>query len=102
VASYELITCGICPRGTSLRRIMIIQKDRQLLCISHYSSHTQPTMSDTWKDGILLKIVNILVYFLFLGSNIYTVASPSSIYFYGKETYITPASWAFLIWCVYS
>ena len=59
-------------------------------------------MSDTWKDGILLKIVNILVYFLFLGSNIYTVASPSSIYFYGKETYITPASWAFLIWYVYS
>ncbi|KAF8160930.1 hypothetical protein B0H34DRAFT_358086 [Crassisporium funariophilum] len=55
-------------------------------------------MADTWKDGILLKIVNILVYFVFLGSNIYTVASPSSIYYYGKETYITPAPWAFLIW----
>ncbi|KAF5321744.1 hypothetical protein D9619_001525 [Psilocybe cf. subviscida] len=55
-------------------------------------------MADTWTDGILLKIVNILVYFLFLGSNIYTVASPSSIYYYGKETYITPAPWAFLIW----
>jgi hypothetical protein len=55
-------------------------------------------MADTWKDGILLKLTNILVYFLFLGSNIYTVASPSSIYFNGKETYITPAPWAFLIW----
>ncbi|KAF8995445.1 hypothetical protein BDQ17DRAFT_1392212 [Cyathus striatus] len=56
-------------------------------------------MADSsWKDGILLKITNIIVYFLFLGSNIYTVASPSSIYFNAKETYITPAPWAFLIW----
>jgi len=56
-------------------------------------------MADSsWKDGILLKIVNILVYFVFLGSNIYTVASPSGIYYHGKETYITPAPWAFLIW----
>ncbi|PPQ98417.1 hypothetical protein CVT24_004096 [Panaeolus cyanescens] len=55
-------------------------------------------MADSWKDGILLKIVNVIVYFVFLGSNIYTVASPSSIYYYGKETYITPAPWAFLIW----
>ncbi|TEB37499.1 hypothetical protein FA13DRAFT_1726609 [Coprinellus micaceus] len=52
----------------------------------------------TWKDGILLKITNILVYFLFLGSNIYTVAAPSSIYYNGRETYVTPAPWAFLIW----
>ena len=56
------------------------------------------TMADTWKDGILLKIVNIIVYILFLGSNIYTIASPSSIYYNGKETYITPAPWAFLVW----
>jgi hypothetical protein len=55
-------------------------------------------MSNSWKDGILLKIINIIVYFVFLGSNIYTIASPSSIYYYGKETYITPAPWAFLIW----
>jgi len=55
-------------------------------------------MTDSWKDGILVKITNIIVYFVFLGSNIYTVASPSSIYYYGKETYITPAPWAFLIW----
>jgi hypothetical protein len=55
-------------------------------------------MADTWKDGIFLKIVNIVVYFLFLGSNIYTVAAPSEIYYNGKETYITPAPWAFFIW----
>ncbi|KAG2115531.1 hypothetical protein DEU56DRAFT_896009 [Suillus clintonianus] len=55
-------------------------------------------MSDSWKDGILLKIANIIVYFLFLGSNVYTVAAPHEIYFTGKETYITPAPWAFLIW----
>lgn len=57
-------------------------------------------MGYTWKDGILLKIVNIIVYFLFLGSNIYTVAGPSDIYYTGKETYLTPAPWAFLIWTV--
>jgi hypothetical protein len=38
------------------------------------------------------------VYLAFLGSNVYTVASPKDIYYTGKETYITPASWAFLIW----
>lgn len=57
--------------------------------------------NDSWKDGILLKIVNIIVYFVFLGSNIYTIAAPSSIYYTGKETYLTPAPWAFLIWYVF-
>ncbi|THV06724.1 hypothetical protein K435DRAFT_834045 [Dendrothele bispora CBS 962.96] len=57
-------------------------------------------MADSWTDGILLKIVNVICYVLFLGSNIYTVASPSNIYFNGKVTYITPAPWAFLIWSV--
>jgi len=52
----------------------------------------------SWKDGIILKVVNVIVYFLFLGSNIYTVAAPSGIYYSGKETYMTPAPWAFLIW----
>ncbi|KAF8893868.1 hypothetical protein BD779DRAFT_1435362 [Infundibulicybe gibba] len=52
----------------------------------------------SWKDGILLKILNIIVYFLFLGSNLYTVTAPSDIYYNAKETYITPAPWAFLIW----
>ncbi|KAG6821042.1 hypothetical protein H0H93_007932 [Arthromyces matolae] len=55
-------------------------------------------MADAWTDGILLKIINIVTYFLFLGSNIYTVASPEGVYYHGKETYITPAPWAFLIW----
>jgi len=52
----------------------------------------------SWKDGVLLKIVNVTVYLLFLGSNLYTVAAPSDIYYTGKDTYITPAPWAFLIW----
>jgi len=56
--------------------------------------------NDSWKDGILLKIVNVVVYFLFLGSNIYTVAGPGGAYHYGKETYFTPAAYAFGIWCV--
>jgi len=53
---------------------------------------------DSWKDGIFLKVVNVIVYILFLGSNIYTVAGPSAPYHSVKETYLTPASWAFLIW----
>ncbi|KAI0373503.1 hypothetical protein BV20DRAFT_962669 [Pilatotrama ljubarskyi] len=52
----------------------------------------------SWTDGLLLKIVNVIVYFLFLGSNVYTVAGPSDIYYTGKDTYVTPAPWAFLIW----
>ena len=63
------------------------------------------------------QIVNIVVYFFFLGSNIYTVAGPGVRHFpaltdvhcsltrvlqdvYGsaKETYLTPAAWTFLIW----
>jgi len=53
----------------------------------------------SWKDGILLKIVNVVVYLLFLGSDIYTLAAPGDIYHTGrKETYLTPAPWAFLVW----
>ncbi|KAJ6558523.1 hypothetical protein DFH09DRAFT_922414 [Mycena vulgaris] len=55
-------------------------------------------MAGSWKDGIFLKIVNVLVYFLFLGSNIYIVAGGAGVYYGGKETYVTPAPWAFLIW----
>jgi hypothetical protein len=44
--------------------------------------------------------LNVLVYLLFLGSNISTIFVPSDIYFKGKETYITPSPWAFLIWFV--
>lgn len=42
--------------------------------------------------------MNVIVYFLFLGSNVYTVAGPTDIYYTGKDTYVTPAPWAFLIW----
>jgi len=52
-----------------------------------------------WTDGILLKVVNVITYILFLGSNVYTVAGPIH-YGSGKETYFTPASWAFGIWSV--
>ncbi|KAF8491543.1 hypothetical protein JB92DRAFT_3006028 [Gautieria morchelliformis] len=51
-----------------------------------------------WKDGIFLKIVNVVVYFVFLGSNLYTVATPEGIYRSGKETYFTPQAYAFGIW----
>ncbi|KAJ7755742.1 hypothetical protein DFH07DRAFT_489621 [Mycena maculata] len=55
-------------------------------------------MSGSWKDGIVLKIVNVLVYFLLLGSNAYSLTGGAGAYYHGKETYITPAPWAFLIW----
>ncbi|KAI5116407.1 hypothetical protein M0805_006225 [Coniferiporia weirii] len=54
--------------------------------------------NDSWKDGLLLKVVNVVVYFLFLGSNIYSVAGPEGAYRHGKETYFTPAAYAFGIW----
>ncbi|KAL1756282.1 hypothetical protein FB107DRAFT_248382 [Schizophyllum commune] len=53
---------------------------------------------DAPTSGLVLKIVNVISYLLFLGSNVYTVAAPSDIYYTGKETYLTPAPWAFLIW----
>ena len=56
--------------------------------------------SAQWKDGILLKIVNVVVYLLFLGSNVYTVASPEPVYGNIKQTYFTPANWAFSAWSI--
>ncbi|KNZ77775.1 hypothetical protein J132_03833, partial [Termitomyces sp. J132] len=45
------------------------------------------------------QIVNLITYFLFFGSNAYyTFAFPGGIHSHRKETYITPALWAFLIW----
>ncbi|KAJ7647587.1 hypothetical protein FB45DRAFT_893845 [Roridomyces roridus] len=49
-----------------------------------------------WTDAILLKVVNVLAYFLFLGSNAYSVAGGA--YGLGRESYFTPAPWAFAIW----
>ncbi|KAG8863569.1 hypothetical protein FRB96_008309 [Tulasnella sp. 330] len=51
-----------------------------------------------WKDGLLLKVVNVFLYIGFLGSNAYSIAGPTHYYGYGKETYFTPATWTFGIW----
>lgn len=76
-------------------------------------------MADSWRDGILLKVIishifvicshnnnhtlsqilNVIVYILFLGLNISTI--PDGVYTLVKQTYITPAPWAFLIWSVH-
>lgn len=74
-------------------------------------------MADSWRDGILLKVIlfhillspshnltlsqvlNVIVYILFLGLNISTI--PDGVYTLSKQTYITPAPWAFLIWSVH-
>lgn len=74
-------------------------------------------MADSWRDGILLKVIishilvnpshnltlsqilNVIVYVLFLGLNISTI--PDGVYTLSKQTYITPAPWAFLIWFVH-
>jgi len=55
-------------------------------------------MADSWRDGIWLKLLNVVVYFVFLGSNISTVFVPYNAYEHGKQTYITPSPWAFVIW----
>jgi hypothetical protein len=55
-------------------------------------------MADSWRDGILLKVLNVIAYILFLGLNISTFTIPDGVYFQGKQTYVTPAPWAFLIW----
>ena len=81
-----------------------------------FGSHLS-TMSSSWSELLLqvcnlnlpfclvfnhplFQISNVVVYILFLGSNVYTVAGPGDVYYSGKETYITPAPWAFLIWYV--
>jgi hypothetical protein len=56
--------------------------------------------NDSWKDDILLKVVNILAYVFLAGSNIATVVGPQNPYGSGKETYITPAPYAFYVWGV--
>jgi hypothetical protein len=57
-----------------------------------------PDSETSWKDGLFHKIINVLVYFFFLGSNIYTVAAPGNVYGSARETYVMPAPWVFLIW----
>jgi hypothetical protein len=78
-------------------------------------------MADSWRDGLWLKVLipslcdsfrtheshfaqvlNVVVYFLFLGSNISTYVVSNDSYGQAKETYITPSPWAFLIWSALS
>jgi hypothetical protein len=48
---------------------------------------------------VSLQIVNVVVYLLFLGSDLYSLAAPAD-HTVRKETYLTPAPWAFLVWYV--
>jgi len=54
------------------------------------------TTTAHWTDQLLLKIANLIVYTLFLGSGTYAVAGPVG-WGTGVETYITPGVWAFSI-----
>ena len=51
-----------------------------------------------WREGLFLKIVNVAAYLLFLGSSIYAAISPLDMYGNIKQTYFTPAIWAFFAW----
>ncbi|EIW85468.1 hypothetical protein CONPUDRAFT_118366, partial [Coniophora puteana RWD-64-598 SS2] len=51
-------------------------------------------------DGIELKIANILSFTFFLGWNAWSKFGLKDKYYGDRTTYITPASWAFLIWHV--
>ncbi|EGN98822.1 hypothetical protein SERLA73DRAFT_181484 [Serpula lacrymans var. lacrymans S7.3] len=58
------------------------------------------TTRTSWRDDILLKLCNVIIYVLFMGANAYTVLSPKDIYYTSKETYFTPAPWAYFIWAL--
>ncbi|KAH7884371.1 hypothetical protein F5I97DRAFT_1937823 [Phlebopus sp. FC_14] len=51
-----------------------------------------------WSNHLLLKIANIVGAIFVMGGNVYTVISPSDVYYTGKETYFTPAPWSFFVW----
>lgn len=53
-----------------------------------------------WKDGLPLKVANLLTYLLFLGANGYGALGPHSTKWVSgaKETFVTPESWLFSIW----
>ncbi len=44
-----------------------------------------------WTDGILIRAVNIIVFFFSLSGNIYNTVSPDGTYGAGKETYVREA-----------
>ncbi|KAI6042546.1 hypothetical protein EDC04DRAFT_2866738 [Pisolithus marmoratus] len=53
---------------------------------------------NNWRNHLLLKVANIIGAIFVMGGNVYTVISPWDVYFSGKETYFTPASWSFFVW----
>lgn len=60
-------------------------------------------MAYSWKDSLLLKLLNLALCFGLLAWNVHTVKSSGSAeYFHAnqRETYFTPANWVFSIWCV--
>ncbi|KAL7008292.1 hypothetical protein EMMF5_002021 [Cystobasidiomycetes sp. EMM_F5] len=52
-------------------------------------------MARSVTDGLALKVVNVLVFAFFFGTNLYSVLSPGSP---TKTTYITPAQYGFYVW----
>ncbi|CAH7688301.1 hypothetical protein PPACK8108_LOCUS23246 [Phakopsora pachyrhizi] len=58
-------------------------------------------MTSEGNHAIAIKILNVLVFFFFFGSNVYSsLGGPSTGYYSQKETYITPAPETFWIWTV--
>ncbi|KAI6024841.1 hypothetical protein PISMIDRAFT_248788 [Pisolithus microcarpus 441] len=53
---------------------------------------------NAWTYHLVLKVANIIGAIFVMGGNVYTVISPWDVYYSGKETYFTPASWSFFIW----
>lgn len=51
--------------------------------------------------ALAIKILNVIVFFFFFGSNVYTsLGGPSTGYYSQKETYITPTPETFWIWTI--
>lgn len=50
------------------------------------------------KDYMALKITNVVVFWLFFGSNLYSTFGWHGGHIYGRDTYITPADYVFQIW----
>lgn len=58
-------------------------------------------MADDHNAGVAIKILNVLVWIFFFGSNVYTaLGGPAAGYYSQKETYITPDAGTFWIWTV--
>jgi len=51
--------------------------------------------------GIIIKVLNVIVFLFFFGSNLYgSLGGPSTGYYGQKETYLTPSPDTFWIWTV--